>query len=140
MSAPSKQAIADLQKDHAPLTEAEARWVLRHEERGEGSVDELVVQVKAMRVGPSADFESLAVTAEPDAEALDEIREDDPDDARWSLEEIGAANASDLVEYVKAFPDDAERVAQVEGSRDGGARKTVLDAVSGALDEPEEES
>lgn len=138
MSRPSKQVLADLQKDHQ-ISEAEALWVCRHEDRGEGPVDKLVEQVKAMRVGPAVDFTSLEVVAEPDTDALDEVREDEPP-LQWSNEQIAASNADELVAYVKAVPEDAERVAQIEGSREGGARKTVLDAVSSVLDDAEEES
>lgn len=128
MSGPGKQALADLQKAHR-ITEAEALWVLRQDDLGE---NDAVKAVKQMRVGPYATAEFLETVGE------DEVEPERP--FPWPDGDIGAANAADLVDYVKEHPEEAERVAQIEGSREGGPRKTVLDAVASVTDDPEEES
>lgn len=126
MSRVSQQAIKDLQKKHDPLTEAEALWVLSQDE---GSEDELVTEVKAMRVGPYRDLEDVVPEDEGDEEPEDEVPP-----APWTNERIATVNAGELVTYVKDNPDEAQRVAQIEGSREGGPRKTVLDAVESVVD------
>lgn len=49
--------------------------------------------------------------------------------------EIADGGAHELAAYVKRFPEEADRVTGIESTREGGGRKTVLDAAKAAKEQ-----
>ena len=172
MTAPT---VDSLQSEYDPLSRLEAEVVVRRlEDNPDASVEDVVAQVKAERVGPAADWEDVAAAEAEEREEvrvlralLDDVTQhriavaQDSDLALREASEVKAdldhvaaylaaadeayeaetapagtqtnteladASASDRVRYVKEHPEEADRVAEAENAREGGPRKTVLDA------------
>lgn len=126
---PAAATEESLQADYAPLTAQEARLVLRRHERDGGDIEALVEQVKAERVGPAAEWEG---TPDPEVEVEPSVTELGDPDGILSDDDLAVAKAADLVAYLKEHPEEADRVEQLEQSRNGDPRSTVLDAVEAA--------
>lgn len=156
---PGEATVASLLEQYAPLTEAEAGLVLRRQQADDApSLDELVAQVKAERVGPARHWESEAAAAVPVDEDL-EVEPDtdpvvvmDPDTKVETIvdpalvpegeieveEDVPDGTVAEILEWVGEDAGRARKAIDAELVRDD-ARSTLLTALEPVAGDDEED-